>query len=205
MALTMAYFALCENLRCWHFLRLRCSWLLRHKVAVRRLPLMGQEVRDREDRPAAAGEWAADPHRVEWRALGAISFLTRGVVAPAMNRVTEAYARMVFVAPRNSRAEVSVVIPDKCVPFKNVFYLVSHVRIRMNAALRNIVNIRSVTPVIWEMPTRAVWAARKCRRGNVYQGPRRARPECLRRNPMIRSRASKLVNTNRLHLHFHRN
>lgn len=115
----MAYSVLCENLRCWHFLRLRCSWRLRDKVAVRRLPLASQVVRGQEER-RAAGDWGAHPHRVEWLARVATSFLTREADAPTIHRATEAYARMAFVAPRNSHVAASVVIPDKSVLFKNV-------------------------------------------------------------------------------------
>lgn len=194
----MAYSALCENLRCWHFLRPRCCWRLRDKVAVRRLPLASQVVRGQEDRPAVAEEWGAGPHRAEWLARGAISFLTQEVDAPAIHRATGAFARMAFVAPRNSHAETFVVIQDKCVLFKNVSHPVQRVPIRMNARLPNIVNIRSVNRALWGTPMRDVWAARKCRRENVCPGLRPARRECLRRNPTIRSHAWKLVSTNHL-------
>ena len=185
----MAYFALCENLRCWHFLRPRCSWRSEAKAAVRRLPAAVRVVRGQEERRLAAGEWAEHPHRVACLARGATFFLMRAADAPTIHRAMEAFARMASVAPRIWRAEASVVTPDKSVLFKNVWPPVRRVPIRTNAGLLNIVNIRSANRAIWEMPTRDVWAGRKCRRGNVYQGLRPARQECLRRNPMIRSRA----------------
>lgn len=143
--------------------------------------------------------------RADRRAPEAISFSTPGVVVRAMNRVMGACARMGFVARRILPAEASVAMPVKCVRFKSVLPRVRHAPIRMNAGLRNIVNTRWGTRV-WEVwPMRGAWAARKRLRANVYPSRRRALLECLRRSPMNRSRASKLVNTNLRRRHFRRN
>jgi hypothetical protein len=201
----MASFVICERLRFWDFLRPRCSWYSWGKVvdlslrrrrmySPRRNPKVLPRVEALPEGEAPAGL------DLGILALGeAISSLMRAVVVDAreMKRAPGAYARMASVARRISRAETFVAMPGKYARSSNVSYQGRPAQIRKNAELPHIANIRWVSRASVEIrQARDVWVECNCRRASVYQGRRRALRECLRRNPMNRSRVSKLVSSN---------